>query len=399
MKSSLFSSVVISISTVLLLLFTCLWVLRWELYAMVSIFSGAIRLRRKRLPEAETCFRTAIARLGGERRGFTVTILARLASVCMQQGKLEEAEAALSQGLRLVRAIPFAASGLREMRLLVMFAHVSSRRRDWKGLEQIGHELFALGGGQRRWLPVRINAGRYLGIAAMHRGQYERAIPLLREAYDWLPPRREAMVLLMNTSINLALCQMRSGRYTDALATNEGALRRLAAGIEGGADLRASILNNMGVVLSILCRHEEAVAHYQEALRICNQTEQASYAIRLNNLANSRLALKQYEQSEADIRRAIGLLELEPQSLSTAIGTFAMLCVELGREQGAGELDRRAISLEYLLDPIEIALNLEGRAVHFRSLGQLQDAAPLFARAAALRAEIGADPAPAGFRA
>src|SRR5437899_4573121 len=148
------------------------------LRTVVSVCRGEVCLRRKQLPEAEAHFRTAIGRLADDRHSFTVPILMRLASTCLKQGMLDEAEVAIRHGLRRVRAIPTSTSALREMKLLLFFARVAEKRRDWSGLEQIGQELFALARSRGYyWSPVRTNAGRYLGLAAMHKGQYEKAVP------------------------------------------------------------------------------------------------------------------------------------------------------------------------------------------------------------------------------
>src|SRR6266568_540988 len=91
---------------VLIFLFFLLWIFRSELNAIASVCRATICLKKRQLPEATTYFRSAIAQLGAETHVFTVPILTWLASTYIKQGKLEEAETALRQGLRLARSTP-----------------------------------------------------------------------------------------------------------------------------------------------------------------------------------------------------------------------------------------------------------------------------------------------------
>jgi predicted ATPase/class 3 adenylate cyclase len=127
----------------------------------------------------------------------------------------------------------------------------------------------------------------------------------------------------------------------------------------------AAMWSNLGESARLRGDYQAATELYQKALTIARQTDnRESEIIYLNNLGGARLGLREFEQSEADLRQVIALASWKSFALSETYNFLSEACLGQGKLPEALDAARHALELA---KQSEIYLDQGGA---WRALGQ-----------------------------
>ncbi len=261
---------------------------------------GVIAGREAKLPEAERCFREALARNAADSKAMT-----NLAHVLRAQDRPEEAEDYLRQALRIC---PDYAEAHHAMGSFL------SARGEYADAEAAWREAVRL-------MPEHADAHFSLGLLLEARGEIEAAAASLRRAVrlrpDWTGAHRE-----------LGLFYARQRRLLEAEASLRDALRLEPRDTEVQYRL-AAVLKDQG-------RSDEAERAFRRVLDLepTHANAHISLAVALEKRAR-------YEEALALLERA---LALNPQSVE-AYTNLGIVCTNLGRIEQAITSYREATRL------------------------------------------------------
>jgi tetratricopeptide (TPR) repeat protein len=172
----------------------------------------------------------------------------------------------------------------------------------------------------RACVPDSWAATYFLGWDCRERGQYERALALLRQAQE-MAPRPEA-----HLASELAMVE-------DALALTEEADRDFRRALELNPDLPHTLVN-YGAFVARRGRLEEAVALYGRALQL-----RPDYPSALNNLATALARLGRMTEAERAATAAVAAAPTQPQVRSNR----GFILMQLGRAEEAERDCRMAL--------------------------------------------------------
>lgn len=177
-------------------------------------------------------------------------------------------------------------------------------------------------------------------------GRYQRSEQLLTEALAVLghSERERAVALMTRNDYSALLNEL--GRYAEAQAQLESAMRAIDAGVPVSDGDHAALLGNLGYALHGLERLEEASITYGRA-RTLLESSGASAPDRAINLNNHALVLRDLNQREQALALQERSLELRRQAFPgghpmviQALSNIAINYVEAGRRDDA----RRAVT-------------------------------------------------------
>jgi tetratricopeptide (TPR) repeat protein len=287
---------------------------------------------------------------GGQRPEDTIQFLMREATVFDREGKSDEAERVLRDGLALAEQNDFD-----ELRI-AHFTHRIAISLDGQGRFADANEYYAdaietferlLGPDH----PELIDPLSNMSINYADTGQAEKAIPLSERAIEICeralgPDTEQIVVPLMNYGVAL----QRVGRIEDAIETSKRAIAvtRTIRG-DDSPDL-PHLHSNLGLLYGELARHEEALTEHERALEISARltgTQTPDYALYAANHAVGLQNLERDAEALIEFRSALGLFEttLGPDHPTTAVAL-------LGIGRSLTKLDRYGDAIE----PLERAL-------------------------------------------
>jgi tetratricopeptide (TPR) repeat protein len=268
-----------------------------------------------------------------------------------------------------------------------------------------------------------------MSLTLIDLGEYRRAIPFCEQAVQQLVTRGEALAIA-DLLVREGTCYNRCGLHmqgavplraaVDILRRHPGDPRlpsalialgnavRNAAPAEAEASYKeaASIHEakaqlesataawvNLGIVCSRQGRHDEAIAWYERALRVREAspgTPVARIALLLNNMANARRRMRQFDEALRLVDRALELLKNgDGAALASAYGTRGEILHDAGNHVEAVQwlekscAERRKMSSPDLEALAEI---LACQIDSLRALGRLDEASAAEQRLAEARA-------------
>ena len=244
-------------------------------------------------------------------------------------------------------------------------------------------------------LEVAESASR-LGILLREKGDYAAAAPLLTEAVATQRRLRPGSIELSDTLAHLGLLRYFDGDYeaAEAILTESLALRRERR--DDAAVARG--LNNLGLVARARGRHDEALQHYREAIRLNRLARPSRDAALVNNL----LGLGRTLHDLGDYRAAKPVFEemlvlqraLAPREhpdLAFSLSLVATNLVRLGELTRAESLFAESLPiLEAKLEPghTRIVTTLQGIGELRLAQGRLDEAESVLREALDLRRRL-----------
>ncbi len=255
--------------------------------------------------------------------------------------------------------------------------------------------------------PTLAETSSNLGIACLELGLLDEAEAAFLEALTLaertVGPYNNRMISVVN---NLGSLAQARGDYQAAHDYFERVYRAELI-LYGPVDVRVAMsLNNMGTALSSLRRDREATEFYRRSIRAYESGDHhdIDLARPLGNLAVSNMRAEDYVAAEANLQRAIQLIEAEAGPLQAELGIHWFNLGAVRIEQG--EYDR---ALEALERSREIDENAVGRdhpsvaqalssiaTIHART-GELERARPLFEEALEIYARFEVQPVTIAF--
>ncbi|NJO85062.1 MAG: tetratricopeptide repeat protein, partial [Blastochloris sp.] len=140
---------------------------------------------------------------------------------------------------------------------------------------------------------LRVNVLASFGQISMMLSQSDQALLYLKEAYDLLNPTEINYVRLRVTQM-LSLCYTELGKPEEALEFFSDATRYLDA--PGALLIKATLLNNKGVIFSSRGETNQALECFNQALELAISTNDPSSQVSaLNNIAQVKLGQDDYE--------------------------------------------------------------------------------------------------------
>lgn len=246
-----------------------------------------------------------------------------------------------------------------------------------------------------------------LGIACLELGKLDEAQSAFSRALalteDEVGPYNNRLITIIN---NLGSLAQARGDHQAAHDYFERVYEAELA-LYGPVDVRVAMsLNNLGSALSALHRDEEAVKYYERSIRAYESGDHhgVDLARPVGNLAVTYMRKQQYAKAEANLLRAIELIEAEsgPMQADLSIhwfnlGSVRMETGDLERAREAmercNEIDERVLGREHP----NVAQNLAAiAAIHIKE-GEPARARPLLEEALAIFAEFEVDPVVVGF--
>jgi tetratricopeptide (TPR) repeat protein len=221
------------------------------------------------------------------------------------------------------------------------------------------------------------------------------ALVVLATAALLLPTTVVAQSPELNEAYRRGMALQQAGRFGEAAAFLETALR--LGETEFGPEHRttATLLNNLALVYKTLGRLPEAEALYERALAVDEKafgSEHPEVATDLNNLAGLYHARGRHAEAVPLLERALAINEksLGPghPRTATSLNNLAELYKVQGRVGEAEPLLRRALAIsETSLGPEHphVATRLNNLAVVYTNQGRYAEAEPLHGRALAIR--------------
>ncbi len=234
------------------------------------------------------------------------TALYNLGTTMAGEGRLDEAETALREALRLKPSFEGARNALAVI--------LDGQGRTAEAVEQLNEVL--------REDPDHETAHDNLALILEREGRLEEAEGHYRQALRWKPGDVKA-------NRNLSALLLRQGRYGEA----ERLLAAAVAAEPDAADLR----DRLGLSLSLLGRLEEAAAAYREALRLDPAIARIHY-----NLGTALAGLGREDQAVIEYGEA---LRLDPRD-AEAHNNLGVLLARAGRTPAAAEHFAEAVRLD-----------------------------------------------------
>lgn len=231
----------------------------------------------------------------------------------------------------------------------------------------------------------------YYDLAYVHeRTEPKEMIALLDRAAGFAS-RAGDRHLEMNVENALGQAHFNLSRF--AVSAGHFAKAERLAALQGDDNGRATALQNLGACAEDRARHEEALAHYREALAIFTRLERPpGIALVLQNMGNVFSSLGDTDEALAHYRRALALFELighkrgEATTLMQSGGVYR----ELGEVDRALDVMRKAVALTAALhddrNGVQILIELSGLLVES---GRIDEAGTNLADAATRAERIG----------
>ncbi len=270
-------------------------------------------------PDSPPEWRAAVA------RGLT-----RLGLLLIRLGRLEQAQIALAESLRLLRSADD--PDLRRDRVMCLNGLANAARKLGLYTEVVCRAERALAEAQQ----IDDQAGAasawfLIGQAHMGAGDLDAARLALTRSLD--AARRNGDPHLVLSALNgLGDVACSAGDYATARDLFEECLR---AGRELGDDFRTAMhLNNLATVYHVLGQYQAAQTRYRDSLTLCRQlNDREGEAMALANLAEVAIELGDLDQARADGRQALQLArQIQDQWMTitglTILGEVACLSAD-----------------------------------------------------------------------
>jgi tetratricopeptide (TPR) repeat protein len=152
---------------------------------------------------------------------------------------------------------------------------------------------------------------------------------------------------------------------------------------------------NLGVLCNEQGRYAESLAYYERALHVREQspgTSRERLGVLLNNMANTRRRMREFDEAHRSADRARELLEpAGGHSLACAYGTKGLIFRDLGLDQQAVEWFRKS-AVEHQKQPSPnlstLCEELENEAAALERLGMLEESRDAHRRLESVRATM-----------
>jgi len=234
---------------------------------------------------------------------------------------------------------------------------------------------------------VRVRMLATLGEVYTNLGLYGEAQELLEEALAAIPASSDGLRDRAAVLTLLAELADRRNSYV-AIDTLTAAVLSIYA-TQGWApdSLYASALSYRGGALGMLGRHEEAVAHHEEAIALVRRWEPGGkrYAAMLNNLATYYANIDEHAKAEPLLREAIeidrGIFGPDHPELATAYNNLASTIHYQGRRAEAEPYYREALEIGRMAfgpDHPHVAFFSENLATLLDDLARYDEAEPYY---------------------
>ncbi|HSP80863.1 MAG TPA: tetratricopeptide repeat-containing protein kinase family protein, partial [Myxococcaceae bacterium] len=242
------------------------------------------------------------------------------------------------------------------------------------------------------YAPLHARALFLVGRSRERTGDYPGAEQVMRQAIVMASRGKEPVLTARLWGLLFFQVGYFQARYPEAAAM-ELAMES-AVEMADDDEVRAQVLNNQAVVLSMQGRAEEALRKYKQALGLREKVHGPVHpmvASVLNNLGNALEERGRYEEARRVHERALSIREevLGPShpDLAYTLGNLGNTLVSLGRLEEARRMHERALALrEETLGPEHplVASSLENLGDTLMKLERHEEARALFARAVAL---------------
>ena len=342
-----------------------------KLKAAGEFFDGAMKLATK-LPSELT-------------HGlFPLTLLC--ASLLEQRrGRTREAKTLRERGMPLLERIPLAEESVPFHNLMSLaLIDVGEYRRAIPFCEEAVQQLIVRGE-PLAIADLLVREGTCYNRCGLH---LQGAVPL-RAAVDILrrhpgDPRLPSALIALGNAVRNAAPAEAEASYKEAASIHEAKAQLESA---------TAAWVNLGIVCSRQGRHDEAIAWYERALRVREGspgTPVSRIALLLNNMANARRRMRQFDEALRLVARALELLKNgDGAALASAYGTRGEILHDAGNHVEAVEwlekscAERRKMSSPDLEALAEI---LACQIDSLRALGRLDEARAAEQRLAEARA-------------
>jgi len=226
-------------------------------------------------------------------------------------------------------------------------------------------------------------------------GLKDHAAVLLRAAAKFFrsqpgDPRLAAVLVTLGNALRKSAATEAEGCYREAAQLHEA---------RGQLQSATTPWMNLGILCSEQGRHEESLEHYQQVLRVRQQspgTPAASVGRVMNNLANCYRRMGRFAEAHEATNRAIELLLPSGGTyLASAYGTRGLIYREEGKDASAVEWLRQAYA-EHLKTPSPyydtVVEDLENEIAALGRLGRAREAAQAEEKLRSVRAAMEAVP-------
>lgn len=234
-----------------------------------------------------------------------------------------------------------------------------------------------------------------LGVLAYKNGHYEDALERLEEVRRALEANPGDPTRLGHALNMLGMVHKRLGRFEEAIADYEAAIRIF--GTEGGKQdpNLGRALNNLGLVYYEMSRFEEAIARLEKALAIHEATagpDHPMVAGTLGNIADARRMNGETDGIVEPLQRAVRIMESawgrDHPSTGVQLGNLARALTALGDLDEAETLHKEAIDIRSRHmgpDHVYNAYNLNGLGQIYFKRNDPAGAMPYLEEALAVR--------------
>lgn len=315
----------------------------WE-DSIAVVDHGVREMSNGKLADAEKAFVVAagLARTAPEeeRRTLMPLVLLNMSPLRLKQGKLEESTKRRAEAIALLQAYPEQIAPAKVQRPLAIALHNAGEHRL---AVRYFEQAIALGGEETEVF-IMADMLHKLGSSYNQMGLMDHAAVPLRAAlkiYEDTPddPRVPGLLLALGNSLRKSSPGEAEALYRQNAALHVARLQYVSA---------CPAWTNLGVLCSEQGRHAEAMEHYEQVLRVREQspgTPQDRIASILNNMANCYRRMGNFAKAHGAIDRALKILPAKDVGILPSLcGTKGMIHMDAGEDKEALEWIRKALA-------------------------------------------------------